>query len=257
MARETNILPGVTLSNLTKDAANIVPANAFSGAGWDKLQPQELTVVQNEGQALAAVMLVHGYSGLAIGEHLVAVQGILEPHNLFGRFLRQFHFSKRTAYRYISRFKNAKNALPDSVVKAAIARGMDIAGDSDLRPLGKYTEAAAKLPPPKEADIEQANTWLDSVEQVRKTTRAESPPGLPSVTVIPEDPQTALKEVVRFASSRYKKLPGNKRVRENWARQVLSMLMAEFGMQSAQQFAPMAVPSEWLARGRPRATASA
>src|SRR5258708_7023451 len=75
----------------TVEAEALVPPEAFNTlAWWEKLAPEEQNVVMQEGRLLAQAMLENGRSRLAIGEHLSKLQSILEPHNLFGRFLKNF-----------------------------------------------------------------------------------------------------------------------------------------------------------------------
>ena len=229
----------------------VIPQTTFTEwAGWKKLDENEQKVIMSEGQLLADSLLSYGKSKMAIGEHLSKIKIILEPHNLFRKFLRNFHFTERTAYRYIKRYENAL-VLPESVVKAALTRGVDITGDTDKRPFGVYTEAAAKLPPPKEPTSEQAETWLSQLEKVRKEGRT-SPPFVVEMPVTPQDPQTLLKECYRFVSLRYKRLPTNHKTRAAWVRSLTGMLLADLGVSGAQSIQPTAIPEEFRAqRGRP------
>lgn len=225
----------------------VLSPDAFATQSWfKKLNNEEQTAVQKEGRLLAKAMLVYGKSKLAVGEHLAKLQAVLEPHNLFGRFLKNFHFSKRTAYRYIAGFNNAKARLPQTVLDAAMARGVNIVGDTETKPLGVYTDAVAKLPPPSTATEEQANTWLNQLEQVRKESK-----GL-FVVPVPQDPQTLLKECYRFVALRYKRLPNNSKSRANWVRSLVGMLLADLGVSGDQTFAPHAAPESFkIGRGRP------
>lgn len=250
-------LPGVNLQTLANDAIQILPPATFASMkGWEKLNPQEQTVVQSEGQMLAQALIVNGASRLSIGEHLTKLQGVLEPHNLFVKFLRNFHFSRRSAYRRINEFKNASKSLPEMVVKVAAARGMAIAGDSETAPLGIYTEAVRKLPPPTTPDIEQAGVWLDQVEKVRKDSRSSAATAGVGVNFnMPEplDPNTALKECVAFVKNRYSKLPNTARVKSKWLSTLQGMLLGLSGIGSAQTIEPQAIPEGFLPqRGRPR-----
>jgi len=228
----------------------LVPPEAFSTlAWWEKLNKEEQNVVVNEGRKLARAMLAHGQSRLAIGEHLSKLQSVLEPHNIFGRFLKNFHFSKRTAYRYIKGFQNAQAMLPAPILKAAMAKGVNIIGDTDFKPLGIYTDAVKKLPVPKDATEEQATTYLTQLENVRKELK---PTGAAFVMPEPQDPTTLLKECYRFVSLRYKRLPTNHKTRASWVRNLVGMILSELGVSGSQTYAPQAVPEEFKAlRGRP------
>ena len=236
-----------------------IPEQAVKGAWWDKLSVDEKNAVQAEGQQLAIAMLNFGRSRLAIGEHLSKLKDILEPHNVFGKFLRNFHFSKRTAYRYIRGFENAKARLPEAVLKTAMVRGMAIIGESDTKPLGIYTEAAKQLPPPSNPTDQQAEAYLDSIETLRKKTKGTvSKPSIVDATVIPQDPDTLLKECYRFVSSRYKKLPSNHKTRTAFVTRLVGFMMNELGIGHAQNFQPMAIPEGFRAeRGRPRESVAA
>jgi hypothetical protein len=230
----------------------LVPPDAFNTLSWwKKLNDDEQSAVLQEGRMLAQALLDFGKSRLAVGEHLAKLQGLLEPHNLFGRFLKNFHFSKRTAYRYIAGYNNAKARLPETVLKAAMARGVNLVGDTEVKPLGVYTDAVAKLPPPTQATEEQANTWLNQIEQVRKETRATAGGGMFTVP-IPQDPTTLLKECYRFVNLRYKRLPNNSKTKANWVRSLVGMILADLGVSGEQTFAPHAAPEDFRAqRGRP------
>src|SRR6266705_1037891 len=100
----------VTSAIVSAEASKLIPEfNKIKG--WDSLNFDEQKMVVDEGQQLAVALLQYGHSRIAIGEHLTKLRGILEPHNMFERFLKNFHFSKRTAYRYIAGFENAKARL--------------------------------------------------------------------------------------------------------------------------------------------------
>lgn len=233
-----------------------ISVDTFSALSWwKKLSAEDHVAVVSESKMLAQSLLHFGQAKVAIGEHLERLQGILEPHNVFQKFLKQFQFSKRTAYRYIAGYKNAKAALPEVVLKAAMARGINIVGDTDAKPLGAYTEAVKTLPPPATLTDQQANAYLDALEKMRKETRTTA-----TVLELPVgDPNTLLKECLRFVSTRYKRLPVNKRTRENWATRFITMAMSEFGMTGSHTLSPLPVPADLqVHRGRPKQqTASA
>ena len=235
---------------------NIVSPEAYSTlAFWDKLNEGEQEIVVAEGRLLAQAMLQFGTSRLAIGERLTKLQGILEPHNIFGKFLRNFHFSKRTAYRYIKAFEHAKNLLPATILTAAMVRGVNIVGENDIRPLGAYTSAVAKLPPPKNATEIQANTWLDQIENVKKEERGG---GTMFTMPAPSDPQTLLKECYRFVSLRYKRLPNSTATRSKWIKSFVGLVLSDLGVAGQQTFVPQNVPDEFkVQRGRPPLVAAA
>jgi hypothetical protein len=237
----------------------LMPETNIVKASWfEKLDENEKGAVKAESEQLAVAMLNFGRSRLSIGEHLSKLRDVLEPHNVFGKFLKNFHFSKRTAYRYIRGFENAQARLPEPILKAAMVRGMAIIGESDQKPLGIYTEAAKQLPPPNVANETQAQAYLDSLDMLRKTSRGTEPQTTGTFAVtIPQDPETLLKECYRFVSSRYKKLPTNHKTRSAWVDKLVGMVLNELGVSGTKSFHPIAIPEGYKAeRGRPRAAAA-
>lgn len=235
----------------------LIPAAALTSLKWwKKLSDIEQKEVLSEGQQLAVAMIQHGQSRIAIGQHLARLQEILTPHGLFGRFLRTLHFSERTAKRYVASFKNAKLALPDNVLKLALARGVNIMGESDEKPFGQYTEAVKQLPPPQNANEQQAGAWLTAIENQRKQQRSqtatEASGGEILGVLVPQDPQTLLKECFRFFVLRYNRLPHNMNTRRKFVRTLVGMELSVAG-ETAGTFNPVAVPSDFtVGRGRPK-----
>ena len=70
----------------------------------------------------------------------------------------------------------------------------------------------------------------------------------------PTDPQTLMKECYRFVAGRYQRLPTGTKVRPNWMRSFVEMLLAEHGIGTAQTFTPQAVPENFRLRGRKTAS---
>lgn len=217
---------------------------------WEKLNLLEQSTVVSEGQALAGAMLSEGQAKMEVGQHLLAVKKVLEPHNLFQKFLRRFtKYSIPTAYRYIRRYENATKSLPAAVVTAAMVRGIDIAGATDAKPFGVYTNAIKKVRVPRQSvTTAQANKFLDRVEEVRRETRAEGP------QLVSGDPELSKRECVRFFTLKYERLPNNRKTRDKFAREVVALIMAKAGL-DAQTITPIAVPEDYIVhRGRPRLT---
>lgn len=244
------LLPGVSIDELAT-----IPQSTkeITDQKWWKDIPQnEQIVLQSEGEKIATMLLLQGYTKLALGAHFIKVQAILEPRHLFGRFLRLFRHTPRTAYRYIQRYKNASSHLPEMILRTALVKGIEISGESEQRPLGKYTNAAKALPPPVDPNEEQAGIWLDSVVKAAKE-KNDTPERTDLAVPIPQDPDTLLKECYRFCSLRYRKLPINSRIRKTWVHHLSGMLLTDLGVGHAQSVAPIAVPEEFRAmRGRPR-----
>jgi len=248
----------------TENIEILLPEKSITSAAWyEKLDANEKAIVKTEGEQLAVSMLNLGRSKLAIGNHLSKLRDVLEPHNVFGKFLRNFNFSKRTAYRYIRGYENAQSRLPEPILKAAMVRGMAIIGESEQKPLGVFTDAARQLPPPNNVSSEeQANAYLDSLDMLRKqsrTTAANLEGGTTAFAVhVPQDPETLLKECYRFVSSRFKKLPTNHKTRSAWVDKLVGMVLAEMGVSGTKSFHPTAIPEGFKAeRGRPRIAVAA
>lgn len=244
----------------TPEAPASIVVHTVSALSWfTKLNKDEQSAVTREGEALAQALLQYGRAKLAVGEHLTKLQGILEPHNLFQRFLKHYNFNKRTAYRYIASFKIAQARLPEVILKTAISRNIDLIGSNETQPFGRFTSAVEKLPPPQNPTQDQANTWLNQVEQVRKDTRtAETGAQAGGLFLaVNADPQVMLKECYRYVNLRYRRLPNNAKTKANWVRSLVGMILSDMGIAGQQSFAPITIPEDYKAlRGRP-ATAGA
>lgn len=253
-----------TGSNVTSIAhvgkGKMISPNIFTNLSWWKeLNESEQKTILAEGEQLAFALYNYGHARLAVGEHLSKIHEVLQPHNLFEKFLRNFHFSKRTAYRYIAGFKNASNLLPEPVLKRAMARGFNIVGESDQKPLGIYTDAAKSLPIPANVDESKADVWLDQVEVLRKKARstemaAEGEDAFGAI--VPQDLEALLKECFRFVNSRIRKCDAKGRV--ELVQKLTGMLLTQVEINRKQTIAPMPVPEDFIPqRGRPKEQAAA
>jgi hypothetical protein len=239
---------GVTVSK------TLIPRETFVDLPWWKrLTPDDQQKVQQEGQALGRALVEEGFSRLAVGEHLSNLHELLEPQRLFVRFLKNFHFSQRTAYRYINGFRNARERLPEYTLRRAIARGMNMIGDTEERPLGVYTDAVKRLPPPAEPDPAAVDEWLDKVEERKRRQRSQQlQEGAGERAGVDTDPQAMMKEVFRNFRVRLRRLPAG-RTRGSWVKTLAGMMLAEAGIGNEQSIAPVAPPEDFRAtRGRPR-----
>jgi len=230
---------------------SLVPKTMFTALPWwNDLTAEEKATVEKESRQLATAMLDLAYSKLAIGEHLQTLRNVLEPKRLFVKYLRNFHFSQRTAYRYIRGFENATKMLPENVLRVVASRGVNMIGETEEKPLGVYTEAVKELPPPKRSDPQAIESWLDKVEDKRK----EIARAAPERTTIEGDPETLLKETIRFITVRYTRLPEHHKTREAWVKKLMGMILTECGRAEPQKIAPVSVPADYVkGPGRPRA----
>lgn len=231
----------------------LVPESVFTQLSWwDKLNANEQQTVKAEGEQLAVSLLNYGKSRLAIGEHLLSIKEVLEPKQLFVKFLRNFHFSVKTAYRYMNGFTNAKAELHEKVLQGAMARGLNMIGESEDKPLGIYTEAARQLAPPSHnPTTDQVNAWLDSVETVRKKIRSGA--GVATNVIEVVNPEMAMKECVRFIENRYNKLPHKGRTQSAFAKNLCGYILTIAGIEESVTVEPTAIPAGFRAeRGRPK-----
>lgn len=227
-------------------------------AWFRRMDDDTKAAVEEETEGLSSALLGAFRSKLAIGQHLTSLQQLLEGN--FVKFLRNFNFNQATAYRYIAGFKNATAVLPKRIIDVAAAKGKNLLGDSEDKPLGIYTAAAKKLPPPKEPSAEEAAKWLDNVEIIRKQLKAA---GKGKEEPVEErggegDPDLLGKEHYRVFRSRWRMLPKNHRTRQNWLEQQVGMMLTEAGISHKMSFEPVAIPDDFRqGRGRPRLVAVA
>lgn len=213
--------------------------------------------VKTEAYQLAAAMHANIVSRVAIAAHLTALHEILEPLHLFEKFIRNFHFTKRTAYRYIAAYENAGRAVQnETLMKVAAIRGINILGGDETKPLGKYTAAAAIYPPPKTANDETAVRYWDDLEKTRKEINADPKRRAAAEKqiehkAIRKDPRTLMKKTFQIFRATLRRVPS--RSRDDWFEELIGMMLTEAGFQSAKSLKPCAVPEDFKAgRGRPR-----
>jgi hypothetical protein len=240
------------------EALAVSPTIFTENPWWSKLNEQEQQVILAEGQGLAGALLTMGRSKLAIGKHLTNIQATLAPHNVWLKFLRVYHFPVRTAQHFIAGYKNALAAIPEPILKEAMARGMNIIGDTEDKPLGTYTAAVAALPPPPTPTPAQVVTYLEQLENVRRQTKhgAETPT---SLVIKPADLGLATKVLYKTFSHWLRRLPTDRsgKIKMKFLSTVVGMFLAEAGITSQQTFGPQAIPAEFrIGRGRPRLTAA-
>lgn len=214
----------------------------FDGVG--ELDAKERQELEREARALRSEMVKFAQSKLAIGEHLLKIHDILEPKRVFGRFLDNLRsgLSKKTAYRYIEGFQNAKAMLPDNVLREAMARGMNMLGTNE-KPLGRYTLAVKRLPAPKSDNPKVIDAYLEKVQD--KTRELYS-------NELERDEDELVKEVFRFFDARFQRLPNSHKTRRRFVETIGGMMVARLGVSSPQTFEPVAIDTVRAVRGRPR-----
>lgn len=229
----------------------------LSRLGWFKRMDDDTkAAVEQETEQLSSAMLNAFRSKLAMGQHLGTLQSLLEGN--FVKYLRNFGMNQSTCYRYIAGFRNAAAVLDKRILDVAAARGINLLGDTEDRPLGVFTAAAKKLPPPKNPDAEKASQWLDNLNIVRKQLKAAGTDGKgkPEVEYVAEkevDPQHAAKEIYRVFRSRNGALDKNPKTKRNFLHFVVGLFLTEQGISNPTTFEPVAIPDDFRqGRGRPR-----
>lgn len=252
--------------HLAAEAGRFMPRQAFEQLRfWNQLKDREQDTILSEAKQLSAALMMHGSSGLAIGEHLINIQKVLKPYEgAFAKFLRNFRFTERTAYRYIVAYNNAAERLPEPVLKAAMARGMNILGYTQDRPLGTYSGAYEVLKPlpSRYDDPADANRVLDQLEQVRKEIKAdpEKKAAIEKrlkrqhedlVEEIRTEPKFLLKHSYRTVKNALRHVSSRKR--RDWLESLVGMLLTEINIGHQTTFKPEAIPEDFRqGRGRPR-----
>lgn len=243
----------------------VIPAHVAADAGrftsslhltqlsfWGKLTARKQEQIKEEINQLAAARIMHASSGLAIGKHLQNIYDTCEPYSgAFRNLVKSFNFVERTAYRYMKTYENAKLAFPETILKAAIARGLNILSYNNEQPLGKYTEAVKLLPPPREADPTQAKRYLDQLEQTYKDRKKAL--GSDSETAPPVGQQgkkVLLKSSFRTIRNALKQIAP--RQRRAFLDDLFGMALTEAGIASKVTFSPEAIPEDFSREaGRP------
>lgn len=220
-----------------------------------QLSDEEKKQVLADSEALAHDLQTFGHSRIAVAARLSRIQDVLGPLKLFEKFLKQFHFKRRSAYRAIKSFRNAQ-ALPQPIINAAMARNVNIMGETESAPFGTYTDAIKKLPPPPAPSEAQAVEYLDKLEGVKRGLPKPERPADPVQEVLgPTDPKDLMREVYRFADVRYRRLPVEMthRAKSAWVKTLCGMLLQRTGLSGEPAIAIIAPPPDFKAvRGRPK-----
>lgn len=148
--------------------------------------PDEIQVqVRGWYGELARALPDFGKAGLRIGETLFNARETLKPLGAWKAFINKLPgFSYKTSDRFIKRYQMARRVLPATILSLAQATGIQIAGESDDAPYGRYTRAVKRVgPAPRDVDdadrnLERASAWMKQVVSVyaneRKSVRAKS-----------------------------------------------------------------------------------
>lgn len=240
----------------TTALATVVPKEMVTSLrGWERLQLKEQTLILAETEALFVARISEGFSKIEQGRHYQVVHDILEPRRMFLKYLDRLQESRKTAYRRMAMYKYASENMPENVLKAALARGLDFGGGTNTkeRPLGEYTRVIKNLPPPKTEDPKIINAYLDKVEETRARNRRR---GVADINL--PDPRDLMQGVFRKFDSAFKALPQNGRVRTKWVNDFIGMQLTRLGVSNSRACEPVAIPADFVAKkGRPPKKAEA
>lgn len=220
---------------------------------WGELNKDEQGAVKQGTIGLYRGAAKVGSGQLEIAKSLVELHAALEGKGLFIKHLNTLDFSYRTGYRLKNAYQRAVGELGQPVVDAAMERGLPLLGFRAERPFGEYTEAVKALPAPP-SDPAKVVGWVEKLEETKKDM--PNPQKRAARRRRAADPAKALVEAYRGASRWYKALGTTGKARSTWAQQLLSYLMAEFGL-PAQKIEPAAVPAGFRPQvGRPPKSSS-
>lgn len=111
-----------------------------------------------------------GRAGLKVGQILHDARAVLKPLGIWLAFLNRVPgLSMKTGDRFIKRYEMAKRKLSETILGIAITTGIDLAGEDESQPFGKYSKAVKKVGnPPRDTgdqdrDTERARVWLAKV----------------------------------------------------------------------------------------------
>lgn len=230
------------------EKSDLLPVGVLSTLpGWSDLDASTQKTVELETRQLEQSYDGLVRSRLAVGEHLTRIHGLLEPMRLFSRFCDLYGIPRSHAYNAITAYANAAKRLPEPVLRVVSARGVNMLGISEDRPLGKYSDAVKRLPPPNTQDTAKIVSWLEEVETLRRKQKQK-------LSLIEPDPEVLLKEAYRVVVSKLERVPGRRR--RAWIGRLVGMSLTKIGVASSQSFEPEAPPEDFIAVvGRPRLAA--
>lgn len=235
----------------TKDEFNALqPLRSMRGYdGWTKAQKAEMEAITVRLYH-AAVNMVKGR--LAVGKELLAARDALASKQHFSAYLRIHKFSHSTAYDIMEGYKRTATRLPEPYIERAIVRGMPMIGSKKDKPLGRYTDASLRLPPPRDtSNVQVMDAYLDSVEEATARKEKRTKAKVIEMTE-PADTDHLLKETFQYVNRNISKLPSRGKARRNFLESLTGYMMAHIGISTSLTFTPEAPPAHFTAgRGRP------
>jgi hypothetical protein len=218
-----------------------------------KVAEKDIAPLRDDMLGLAAAKLSHETSKLAMGQYLSNIRQRTERYKgIMARIMKGFGLGKRQGDRLILAYESAAAMFPESVLKAAIIKGLDISNPTLKQPLGKYTHVVKHLlPPPRNPDPVQANEYIDQVKQTYKDSqkrKAKRSGPVDRSAEVEKDPKFLLRQQYRGIKNALEYVPSRKRV--EWFESLVGM--THMGIASQKSFKPEAIPESFdRGAGRP------
>lgn len=200
--------------------------------GWDQFSKEEQQAINQKSEEILQNLTTEGRTKAAIGRDLLELRKIMLPKRMFVKWLQfKFHMSKATGYRYIEEYEKGKTLLPEPILEKALARNVKLRED-----------VIKRMPPPKTADPEVINDYLD------KVVAAPYPQASPR----PTDPEVLKKEILNVFGLRYDRLEMSEDEKHEWTSDLIGMMLTRAGITRKTSFAPLDIPAKFqVVRGRP------
>ena len=246
-------------SNLTFDVNSKVSEKSLSSFGfWSSLDKDQQVKMIDSSRGLMTGRIQEGLSKLQIGAHLSVANDILAKHRGgWMEYLKAFKFSTSSARRYIDTYRYAASNLHPVILEEALARGMEILGSKEGKPLGIFTMAFKSLPPPANVTKTAASTYLDAVEEKakkqlgRKRGQHRAKTG-DKLTEALEDPEMLKKLCFRMFNNNLAKVASAQRKR--FTLNLIGLMLTQAGYKEVPASIALAeVPEDYLVgAGRPK-----
>lgn len=149
------------------EAERIVPRLEFERLPfWKDLKDGEQTKLISESYQLIKSRKEHGMAIVQMGQHLLFIQNMLAGRpKAFTQYLKAFHFSGRSGYRYIEDYERLMSLVKVPVLQVMLTQGFKLTKATRKRPLGEFTEAYTALAmnaelPPSSMDMDAALRYV-------------------------------------------------------------------------------------------------
>lgn len=208
--------------------------------GFEKLKAPEQNLLRRKTQDLIQHIQAAGMNRLEIGRDLAEIRDVLEPRNMFERYLKIeglsiYKISRASAYRFIENFEVARTITPTPTAQARIAL---------MRVGSKLTRAlVSSNPPPRTKDPEKLIEYIEELAAGNRRSKEEL-----------GDPDLVARELIMRYCTLFDRLPSHHKTRASFFHRVAGMMATISGIASEVSVRPIAVPDDYRPgpKGRPR-----